>query len=264
MTNKKRIQDLFDIAGKSSLIIGATGSLGSVAAKSLADAGAVVVLSGGNHDKLEEITQSINDAGGKSYPINLRPDSEENAEAIIKKVLDYTGGLDILIVASGYNKAGTVFDLSLADFDAVQDANVRQVWLICKKAGEAMIDQDRKGKIVIISSVRGKVAAENGTAYCSSKAAADMLVKCFATEFGPKGITVNAIAPTVFRSPLTAWLYAEEGRGAKLREMVLKRIPLGRLGEPEDFIGSLIYCSSKASGFMTGHIMYVDGGFVVD
>lgn len=261
---KKNIQDLFDITGKSALIIGATGSLGSVAAKALADAGAVTILSGGNQDKLEETTQSINDKGGKAYSINLRPDTEENAEAIVKKALDYAGGLDILIVASGYNKAGTVFDISLADFDAVHNANVRQVWLICKKAGEVMIDQDCKGKIVIISSVRGKVAVDNGTAYCSSKAATDMLVKCFATEFGPKGITVNAIAPTVFRSPLTAWLYAEEGRGAEIREMVLKRIPLGRLGEPEDFIGSLIYCSSKASGFMTGHIMYVDGGFVVD
>ena len=91
-----------------------------------------------------------------------------------------------------------------------------------------------------------------------------MLTKCFATEYGAKGITVNAIAPTVFRSPLTAWLFDEEGRGAEVRANVLKRIPLGRLGEPEDFVGAIIFCSSSASNFMTGHTMYVDGGFVID
>jgi NAD(P)-dependent dehydrogenase (short-subunit alcohol dehydrogenase family) len=89
-----------------------------------------------------------------------------------------------------------------------------------------------------------------------------MLTKCFSAEFAPKGITVNAIAPTIFRSDLTAWLFEEKGRGAEARKGVLQRIPLGRLGEPADFIGSLIFLSSPASNFMTGHIMYVDGGFV--
>ena len=263
-TELPKVAGLFDLSGKSALVTGATGSLGSMAAKALSAAGAAVTLSGGNLEKLEEMAGIIRNAGGKAHVINRRPDSEENVDAIVQTALDNEGGLDILFVASGFNKAGGVFDTALSDFDAVHDANVRQTWLICKKAGEVMIDQGRGGKIVVTSSVRGVVAADNGTAYCSSKAATDMLTKCFATEYGSKGITVNAIAPTVFRSPLTAWLYDEEGRGAEVRANVLKRIPLGRLGEPEDFVVAIIFCSSSASDFMTGHTMYVDGGFVID
>ena len=258
------VKELFDLTGKSALVTGASGALGSVAAKALASAGATVSLAAGNLEKLEEIADVIGKAGGKAHVIHNRPDSEDNVNAIIKTVLDNEGGVDILLVASGYNKAGNVFETALSDFDEIHDANVRQTWLICKKAGEAMIEQGRGGKIVVISSVRGLVATDNGTAYCSSKAATDMLTKCFATEYGPEGINVNAIAPAVFRSPLTAWLYAEDGHGAQVRESVVKRIPLGRLAEPEDFIGSVIFCSSGASDFMTGHTMYVDGGFVID
>lgn len=116
--------------------------------------------------------------------------------------------------------------------------------------------------MVITSSVRGLVATNNSIAYCTSKAATDMLTKCLSAEFAPKAITVNAIAPTVFRSKLTAWLFEEEGRGAEARKGVLQRVPIGRLGEPDDFIGSIIFLSAPASDFMTGHIMYVDGGFV--
>jgi NAD(P)-dependent dehydrogenase (short-subunit alcohol dehydrogenase family) len=144
----------------------------------------------------------------------------------------------------------------------VQDANVRQTYLICRTAGKVMLEQGRGGKMVITSSVRGKVATNNAIGYCTSKAATDMLTKCFSAEFAPHGVTVNAIAPTVFRSALTAWLFDEEGPGAEARKGVLQRIPAGRLGEPDDFAGSVIFLSSPASDFLTGHIMYVDGGFV--
>lgn len=256
-------QTLFDLTGKSALVVGATGALGSVAAKAFAGAGASVALTGGNGEKLSQTVKDIGNAGGKAFGINLRPDSEENASAIVQEVLKVEGGLDILFVASGFNKPGNSFETSPSDFDMVQDANVRQTWLICREAGRAMVEKGQGGKIVITSSVRAQVATDNGTAYCSSKAATDMLTKCFAVEYGPHGITVNAIAPTVFRSPLTQWLYAEEGKGAETRKAVLKRIPLGRLGEPEDFVGALIFCASKASDFMTGHTMMVDGGFVI-
>jgi NAD(P)-dependent dehydrogenase (short-subunit alcohol dehydrogenase family) len=115
--------------------------------------------------------------------------------------------------------------------------------------------------MVLISSTRATVAADNCSAYCTSKAATSMLVKCFSAEWGSAGVNVNALAPTVFRSELTAWLFEEEGPGAAVRKEVLKRIPLGRLGEPEDFIGGLIFLSSKASDYMTGQTMYMDGGF---
>jgi NAD(P)-dependent dehydrogenase (short-subunit alcohol dehydrogenase family) len=181
---------------------------------------------------------------------------------MIQAVQKNKGGLDILVVASGFNKPGNSQEATPADFDLVLDANVRQTFLICRAAGKVMMEQGRGGKIVITSSVRGQVATNNSIAYCTSKAATDMLTKCFSAEFAPKGIRVNALAPTVFRSPLTSWLFEDTGRGPEARKGVVQRIPLGRLGEPADFAGSLIFLSSPASDFMTGHIMYVDGGFV--
>jgi NAD(P)-dependent dehydrogenase (short-subunit alcohol dehydrogenase family) len=263
-----KITDFFDLTGKSALITGGTGTLGSQAAKALAGAGAKVALAddgnepGSLKDRLNEVVKDINSAGGKAIGINLRPSTEENVNTIIKTVKEKQGGLDILVIASGFNKPGNSQEATPADFDLVMDANVRQAFMVCRAAGKAMMEQGRGGKMVLTSSVRGRVATNNSIAYCTSKAATDMLTKCFSAEFAPKGITVNAIAPTIFRSGLTAWLYEETGRGAEARKSVVARIPVGRLGEPTDFIGSLIFLSSPASDFMTGHIMYVDGGFV--
>lgn len=257
-----KIGDLFSLTGKSALVTGGTGALGSIAAKALAGAGAHVTLAGGNKEKLNELVEEIKAGGGNARGINLRPDTEAHVDAIVKSVVENQGGIDILMVASGFNKPGNSQQATLPDFDLVQDANVRQTFLICRAVGKAMLEQGRGGKMVITSSVRGLVATNNSIAYCTSKAATDMLTKCFSAEFAPKGITVNAIAPTVFRSPLTAWLFDEEGRGAEVRKSVVARIPLGRLGEPKDFAGSVIFLSSPASNFITGHTMYVDGGFV--
>jgi NAD(P)-dependent dehydrogenase (short-subunit alcohol dehydrogenase family) len=259
-----KISDYFDLTGKSALITGGTGALGSTAAKALAGAGAQVTLADGvdTKEKLNELVDAIRAAGGKANAIVLRPDSEEHVDAMLKFVVENQGGLDILMVASGFNKPGNSQQATLSEFDTVQDANVRQTFLICRAAGKVMMKQGRGGKMVITSSVRGKVATNNSIAYCTSKAATDMLTKCFSAEFAPHGITVNAIGPAVFRSGLTAWLFAEAGPGAEARKGVLQRIPLGRLGEPSDFAGSVIFLSSRASDFMTGHTMYVDGGFV--
>ncbi len=257
-----KITDFFDLSGKSALVTGGTGALGSAAAKALAGAGAQVTLAGGNQEKLNGLVDAINAAGGKAHGINLRPDTEEHADAMLKFVVENQGGLDILMVASGFNKPGNSQQATLEEFDTIQDANVRQTFLICRAAGKVMMAQERGGKMVITSSVRGRVATNNAIGYCTSKAATDMLTKCFSAEFAPHGITVNAIAPTVFRSTLTAWLFEEEGPGAQARKGVLQRLPIGRLGEPADFMGSVVFLSSPASDFMTGHILYVDGGFV--
>ena len=124
------------------------------------------------------------------------------------------------------------------------------------------IENKVKGKMLMMSSVRGRHGNYSGyTAYCTSKGATDALTRVLATEWARHGITVNAIAPTVFRSKLTEWMWSDDEVGQATRKRSLSRIPLGRLGEPEDLVGMALYLLSPASDFCTGQIMYVDGGY---
>jgi NAD(P)-dependent dehydrogenase (short-subunit alcohol dehydrogenase family) len=263
-----KISDLFSLAGKSALVTGGAGSLGSTASKALAGAGAQVTLAddvtlaGGDKDKLNNLVADIRAAGGKANGINLRADTEEHVDAILKFVVEKQGGLDILMVASGFNKPGNSQQATLADFNSVIEANVSQFFLICRAAGKLMLEQGRGGKIVLTSSVRSRVATNNSIAYCTSKAAASMLTQCLSAELAPHGITVNAIGPALFRSPLTAWLYEDSERANTIRKELVARIPAGRLGESSDLAGAVVFLSSPASNFISGHTLFVDGGFV--
>jgi NAD(P)-dependent dehydrogenase (short-subunit alcohol dehydrogenase family) len=133
---------------------------------------------------------------------------------------------------------------------------------MAKVFGPHAIGRGARGRMVLVSSVRGRHGSPAGyTAYCTSKGATDALTKTLATEWGPHGINVNAIAPAVFRSTLTDWIFADTKAGSNARERNMQRIPMERLGEPEDFIGVALYLLSPASDFVTGQIIYVDGGY---
>jgi len=252
---------VFDLSGRSAVVTGATGAFGEQAAYALAGAGAHVTLAGANVEKLDGVAAAIRDAGGAATTVARRPATEEDVDAIVAAAADSGGGLDIVVAGSGTNIPGPIVDQDPADWDAVMDANVRQSWLLCRAAGRVMIAQGRGGKVILMSSTRGALGLANYTAYCPSKAAVDLLTKALAVEWGPHRINVNAIAPTVFRSDLTAWMYAEEGNGPVVRENMLRRIPLGRLGEPTDFHGAVQLLASSASDFMTGSVVYLDGGY---
>jgi NAD(P)-dependent dehydrogenase (short-subunit alcohol dehydrogenase family) len=243
-------------------VTGATGAFGQAASKALAAAGARVTVAAGTEEKLAALAAEIADAGGDVATVARRPDTEQDAEAIVEAAVAAHGGLDIVVTASGTNRVGLITEQSVEDWQAVMDANVKGSWLVCRAAGRRLLETGRGGKIVLVSSTRGKLGLGAGySAYCPSKAAVNLLTKTLACEWGAHRITVNAIAPTVFRSDLTAWMYEAEGRGRSTREAMLARIPIGRLGEPEDFVGALLYFVSAASDFCTGQVLYVDGGY---
>jgi NAD(P)-dependent dehydrogenase (short-subunit alcohol dehydrogenase family) len=253
---------LFDVKGKTAIITGASGAFGALAAKVLAGAGAQVVLAGSKQDELKKVAAECAALGGKTEIIALRPNSEDNCEKIVKAAVDKFGGLDILVVASGLNKVAKIGDLKPTDFLDVMDANVTQSWLMARAAGKQMLKQGGGGKVILTSSARGLLGHPAGyTAYCASKSAVDGITKALGCEWGESGITVNAIGPTVFRSPLTAWMYEDTERAQTVRKGFLARVPKGRLGEPEDLAGPLLFLASKASDFYTGHILYADGGY---
>ena len=253
---------LFDLSGKVALITGGTGAFGRIAALGLADAGAKVVITASNKAGLEKVAAEVRAAGGDAQIVARRAESEADAEAMVEAAVKAYGGLDILVAGAGMNDPAPIVEQSLERFEAIMDANVRGSWLVSKAAGKQMIKQGRGGKVVLLSSarsVRGHPAGYGG--YCTSKAAIDGLTRTLGCEWGKYKINVNAIGPTVFRSPLTAWMFGDDEKATAVRNGFMARLPIGRLGEPEDLVGVLLFLSSSASDFCTGQTMFVDGGY---
>ena len=253
---------LFSVAGKSALIVGATGAFGRVACATLGAAGARLTVTAGNTAELQTLKQQLDEAGIAAVSVARRANTEADSDAMVAAAVAAHGGVDILVVASGMNDVSPITDMSPERFDNVMLANVSSTWLIARAAGKRMIEQGRGGKVVLTSSARGKLGHPAGySAYCTSKSAVDGLTKALGCEWGKHGITVNALAPTVFRSPLTAWMFGDDERARTMRTGILSRIPVGRLGEPDDLAGPLLFLCSRASDFHTGHIVYADGGY---
>ena len=253
---------MFDVKGRAALITGASGAFGMVAARVLAGAGCKLALAAGSADALAEIAAECREAGAEVLEINARPGDEAACADMVAQTVAAFGALDILVVASGMNKVAKIEEMAPDTFASVMDANVTQSWLLSRAATAQMKAQGTGGKIVLVSSARGLLGHPAGyTAYCASKAAVDGITKALGCELGPTGITVNAIAPTVFRSPLTAWMFEESEEAKAVRNGFLTRVPKGRLGEPEDLAGPLLFLASGASDFCTGHILYADGGY---
>lgn len=255
-------RSLFDVAGRVAIVTGASGAFGALAAKVLAGAGARIVAAAGNAAALDEVATECRELGAEVETVASRPADEAACEAICDAAIARFGRVDILVVASGKNDVAKIVDMAPARFLDVMDANVTQSWLMARAAGRRMLAQGEGGKVVLMSSARGLLGHPAGyTAYCASKAAVDGITKALGCEWGPTGITVNAIAPTVFRSPLTAWMFEDTDRAKEVRTGFLARVPKGRLGEPSDLAGPLLFLASRASDFYTGHVLYADGGY---
>ena len=253
---------LFAVDGRSAVIVGATGAFGKVACSALGRAGARLTIAAGNAVELAGVADDLRSEGIAANAIARRPNSEADCEAIVESAIASCGGIDILVVASGMNDVSPIVDMAPERFTNVMQANVDGAWLIARAAGRRMIAQARGGKVVFTSSARGKLGHPAGySAYCASKAAVDGMTKALGCEWGKHRITVNALAPTVFRSPLTAWMFEDNEKANSVRAGFLARVPIGRLGEPEDLAGPLLFLCSRASDFHTGHVVYADGGY---
>lgn len=251
------LNKVFDISGKTALITGATGGFGHIACKTMAAAGARVMVTGRSEEKLKILVADLKSAGAQAAYSAGSPDDYNAVQEVVRNTVETFGGIDILITAAGVNKFGNIVEQSIEDWETVMNANYKGTYHFCKETGKVMIEQGRGGKVIIVSSARGNLGMAGYTAYSSSKAAVNLLTKSLGCEWGPHKINVNALAPTVFRTALTQWMFDDK----EFYKNFLRRIPIGRLGEPADFVGILLLLASPASDFITGAILDIDGGY---
>ena len=259
---------MFDISGKSALVMGGTGSFGSAAALALAQMGCDITIADLDPDTVEAKAGELRATGAKVATATGLPDSEESAANIVAAAVEAYGALDLMFVATGMNDVGYIEEQSYERWRKVMSANLDGYWLACQAAGRQFAKQPAergRSKVVVVSSTRGRHGLPTGyTGYCASKAGLDGMVRALACEWGSKNVNINAIGPTVFRSPLSEWMFSDEDPGKATREAMLERVPLGRLSDTDDLMGGLVYLLSPASDYVTGHTLYIDGGYTAE
>ncbi len=251
---------LFDLTGKNAVVVGGAGGLGQAIAQGLAEAGAKVAIASRNVESLQRAVKEIKDASGSDvtyYTVDAAV--EESIAALAEAAVKDMGKVDILMCAQGFNKKFPAEEFPMDVFKQMFDVNVAGVMMCCKHFAKHMI-QNRYGKIVILSSVRGKIAtkAAGNAGYCGTKGAIDMITRQLASELGQYNITVNAIGPTVTETPMMTEIL--NNRGPNERQNIANGLPMKRMAMPTDCVGPAIFLSSDASGFVTGNILYPDGG----
>jgi NAD(P)-dependent dehydrogenase (short-subunit alcohol dehydrogenase family) len=251
-------ENLFSLKGKNAVVIGGAGGLGRVLAAGFAEYGAQVAIADINEDGLRSAAEEIKGKTGqtvKTYSVNT--DQEETIQELVKKTVADMGRVHVLVNAQGFNIKSGATEFPVEAWDKLFSVNVRGVMLCCKNFAAHMVEQGG-GKIINLSSIRGLRAAAGGNmGYCATKGAVDMITRTLAVELATKNVLVNALGPIITATPMTKeTIKNNPERYAK----TLNNIPMGRFGEPEDLIGPAVFLASAASDFVTGTILYPDGG----
>jgi gluconate 5-dehydrogenase len=259
--------NFFDLTGKNAIIFGGAGGLGKLIAREYALAGAKVAIASRSEEKLAAACEELKAETGLDFKYYVCDATDEAAvEAAAKKANEEMGPVTILVNSQGINKKVPVFDFPVADFNNVMNANVTSI-LITAKHFAPYMKEAGYGKIVNVSSVRGKIATKGpgNAAYCASKGAEDMLTKVLAAELGPYGITVNAFGPNIMKTPMMNKIFEMRANEAgvtveKYLEIQGANLPMRRMSDPIDCVGTALFLASPASDFLTGNILYPDGG----
>ncbi len=257
--DKNFINTLFNVKGKVAIITGATGSLGKAICFGYGFAGMKIMVTGRNDDKNKALCEELEAAGIECGYSSGDPAIEADVIKIVNETINKFGEINVLVTSAGYNKPQPIVEQDLSTWKTIMDSDVQGTWLFCKYVGKQMIAQGKGGKMILVSSARSKMGMANYTGYCTAKAGIDLMAQSLACEWTAKHkINVNTINPTVFRSDLTEWMFDPE---SEVYKNFLKRLPVGRLGEPNDFIGPCIFLASSASDFMTGANVATEGGY---
>ena len=249
--------DLFDLSGRVAVVTGGGTGLGKGMAAGLAQAGALVVLASRRQDVVDLAAEQIRAAGGNAVGVVLDVTRFKELPAFFEAVVKRHSRLDILVNNAGTNRRTSALEYSEQDWDTVMDLNLKAVFFCCQAAGRIMKERGG-GKIINTASLASTWTSVNQAAYAPSKGGIRLLTQHLALELAPFRINVNAIGPGWYRTPLNDDLFQDEGWARAVTGM----IPWGRIGTPEDLMGATVFLASSASDYVTGQILYVDGGML--
>jgi gluconate 5-dehydrogenase len=244
--------------GQVALVAGGYGSIGAAIAHALAERGATVVVAGRDEAKASTLADALVAEGGKASAIGLDARSTKSIRAAVETAAERHGGLDIVVNSLGAQREQPLLDVTEDAYDEILDVNLKAAMFLGQAAARVQIAAGRGGRHVHQLSVRAQLGlrGRGHSAYCSSKGGLALLVKQHAMELAPHGINVNGVAPTVVRTPLAGrWLTDPE-----IYAKLIERIPLGRIAEVDDVVGPTLFLCGAGSSFMTGQVLFVDGG----
>ncbi|AKN16996.1 SDR family oxidoreductase [Mycobacterium haemophilum] len=250
------VLDMFDLRGKTALVTGASSGIGKKVALAYVQAGAHVAVAARHSEALRKFAAEIAPTGGKVVPISCDVTHPDQVTNMVDQVTAELGGIDIAVCNAGIITVAPMLDMPLEEFQTIQNTNVTGVFLTAQAAARAMVRQGRGGVIINTASMSGRIIniPQQVGHYCASKAAVIHLTKAMAVEFAPHKIRVNSVSPGYILTELVE-PYTE------LHPLWEPKIPMGRLGRPEELTGLYLYLASEASSYMTGSDIVIDGGY---
>ena len=248
---------LFSLEGKVAVVTGGTSGIGRALSLGLADAGADVIATARRKEQVDDTANEIEARGRKTLRVVSDVGDRGTLETLLVAALERFSKVDILVNCAGMIKRTPTLDLPEAEWTNILNTNLTGTLRACQVFGRHMLERGY-GRIINIASLNSFVALSEVAAYAASKAGVASLTRSLAVEWSKKGVTVNAVAPGVFRTDLNAELLDSTPRGQEL----LMRTPMGRFGKTEELIGATVYLASDSASFVTGQILVVDGGFL--
>jgi 3-oxoacyl-[acyl-carrier protein] reductase len=244
------------LSGRVAMVTGASQGIGRAVAVKLAASDATVVVAARNQEKLMELVEQIEAAGGKASAFPVDVADEEQIKAAFKAALGQFGKIDILVNNAGITRDQLVMRMKRADWDSVLNTNLTSAYLCIQQVIGSMLKQ-RWGRIINITSVFGQMGQAGQANYAASKAGLIGLTMAIAREVGSRNITCNAVAPGFIETAMTS------GFSDDFRQNALKAIPLGRIGTPEDVANTVAFLASEEASYITGHVLSVNGGMLM-